>query len=234
MISWEVKGDLVANCNCSYGCPCQFNALPTHGNCRAAAGFRIDAGRYGDVTLDGVVAGGIYAWPGPVHEGKGTMQLFIDERADERQRAALLRLMQGEDTEPMATMWWVYTTMCSTRLPTIYARVALDIDVDARRAHLAVPGLLETSTEPIRNPVTGMDHRVRIDMPRGFEYRIAEIGSGTTTATGDIPLDLAGTYAQLCHIHLNNAGVVHAQDSGMLVGSARAAHTEAAAPRVNA
>ncbi|MGA7790694.1 MAG: DUF1326 domain-containing protein, partial [Xanthobacteraceae bacterium] len=29
------------NCNCAYGCPCQFNALPTHGNCEAVAGMQI-------------------------------------------------------------------------------------------------------------------------------------------------------------------------------------------------
>ena len=28
---WRVKATEFANCNCSYGCPCQFNALPTNG-----------------------------------------------------------------------------------------------------------------------------------------------------------------------------------------------------------
>src|SRR5436189_259509 len=32
---WTLHGREFANCNCSYGCPCQFNALPTHGNCWA-------------------------------------------------------------------------------------------------------------------------------------------------------------------------------------------------------
>src|SRR5438034_944809 len=30
---WTIHGREFANCNCAYGCPCQFNALPTHGNC---------------------------------------------------------------------------------------------------------------------------------------------------------------------------------------------------------
>ncbi len=38
-VEWEVKATEFANCNCSYGCPCQFNALPTHGNCRYVAGI---------------------------------------------------------------------------------------------------------------------------------------------------------------------------------------------------
>ena len=48
MTSWEVHGRELANCNCAYGCPCQFNALPTYGTCEAAAGFEIE--RTVDVT----------------------------------------------------------------------------------------------------------------------------------------------------------------------------------------
>ena len=36
-ISWTIKGREFVHCNCAYGCPCQFNALPTQGNCRAVA-----------------------------------------------------------------------------------------------------------------------------------------------------------------------------------------------------
>jgi len=35
---WMIRGPEIASCNCSYGCPCQFNALPTDCTCRAAVG----------------------------------------------------------------------------------------------------------------------------------------------------------------------------------------------------
>ena len=38
MIPWEIHAIQVTNCNCDYGCPCQFNALPTYGTCEAAEG----------------------------------------------------------------------------------------------------------------------------------------------------------------------------------------------------
>src|SRR5438067_5270623 len=82
MVKWDVKATEFANCNCSYGCPCQFNALPTHGNCRAVAGYQIHQGHFGNVRLDGLRAVALWAFPGPVHQGNGTMQLVIDERAD--------------------------------------------------------------------------------------------------------------------------------------------------------
>ena len=62
--------------------------------------------------------------------------------------------------------------------------------------------------EPIRNPVTGDEHRVRIDMPNGFEFSLAEMGSGTSKAMGPIAFDLNDSYGQFAHIHLDNHGVV--------------------------
>ena len=37
------------------------------------------------------------------------MQIIVDERAKPDQRDALVRIMQGKDTQDMATMWWVTT-----------------------------------------------------------------------------------------------------------------------------
>src|SRR5512138_1878263 len=119
MTDWYLKGVEYTNCNCAYGCGCQFNALPTHGHCSAVGVFRIDEGRHGDVRLDGLRAAGVYSWPGPVHEGNGRMQLVIDESADSRQREALERIMMGQDTKEMATLWWVFAAMSPHRSPTL-------------------------------------------------------------------------------------------------------------------
>ena len=214
MIEWRIKGREFANCNCDYGCPCQFNALPTHGNCEAAVGFQIDQGHFGDVKLDGLRAAGIYSWPKAVHEGNGTMQLIVDEKADEAQRDALLRIMRGEETEPMTTMWSVYAAMTTTILEPLFKPIDFEVDVEARTARLSVPGVIEGRGEPIRNPVTGNIHRARIDLPHGFEYEIAEIGSGTTKTMGGIELNLENSYGQFAELHLSNTGVVRQSAQG--------------------
>ena len=208
MIEWRIKGREFANCNCDYGCPCQFNALPTYGNCEAAVGYQIDEGHFGDVKLDGLRAAAVYSWPKAVHEGNGTMQLIVDEKADEAQRDALLRIMRGEETEPMTTMWSVYAAMTTTILEPLFKPIDFEVDVEARTARLSVPGVIEGRGEPIRNPVTGNIHRARIDLPHGFEYEIAEIGSGTTKTMGGIELNLENSYGQFAELHLSNTGVV--------------------------
>ena len=208
MIEWFLKGKEFGNCNCSYGCPCQFNALPTHGNCQAMCAYRFDEGRFGDVDLGGLRAAATWKWPGAVHQGRGTMQLIIDQRADAKQRDALITVMSGKETRDAATMWWVYSAMCPTKLQPLFEPIEFEVDVDARRAHLLVPGIIETVGEPIRNPVTGIEHRVRIDLPDGFEYRLGEVASGTTKATGGVKLDFEKTFGLCANLHLSHAGVI--------------------------
>jgi hypothetical protein len=206
---WRIKATEFANCNCSYGCPCQFNAVPTHGNCRAVGAWQIEEGYHGAVRLDGLRMIGLYNYPGPVHEGNGTMQVIVDERADAGQRDALLRILMGEDTEEMATMWWVYAAMAPNKLEPLFRPIEYEVDIEARRGRVRVSGMVEMTGEPIRNPVSGAEHRVRIDLPDGFEFRIAEIGSGTTRATAGVALEgIENSYAQFAHLHLSNKGVV--------------------------
>ena len=92
---WSMKGQWLKNCNCAYGCPCDFNARPTHGHCEGMVGMRIESGHFENIDLSGLHWAAVYHWPGALHEGNGTMQPVIDERADEKQRAALLTILSG-------------------------------------------------------------------------------------------------------------------------------------------
>jgi hypothetical protein len=205
-VEWAVQATEFANCNCTYGCPCQFNVPPDKGFCEAVAGYQINQGHFGDVKLDGLRAAAMWHWPGAIHEGNGVMQVVVDERADAAQRDAIVKILSGQETADMATVWWVFSAMCPTKHPPLFKPINFEVDVDARRAHLEIPGLVEAFGEPIKNPVTGADHRVRIDFPESFEFRIAEIGSGTSKTTGEIKLDLKSSYGQFAHIHLGHNG----------------------------
>ena len=206
-VDWSVKGVAFGNCNCIYACPCQFEALPTHGNCSGFEVIRIDEGHFGDVRLEGLRAALLYAWPGAICEGNGALQAIVDERADERQRDALLKILNGEETEPGATHWWVYRAMSSTVHEPLFKPIEFDVDIEARTARVAIPGVVESAGRPIKSPATGDEHRVRIDIPNGIEFALAEIGSATTTARGAIELDLDDSYGQFNILHHTATGV---------------------------
>jgi hypothetical protein len=208
-VDWRIRGVSFGNCNCSYGCPCQFEALPTHGHCQGFEVFRIDAGHFGDVRLDGLHAAVTYAWPGPIFKGDGAMQAIIDERAGEPQRHGLATVLHGGETAPGATHWWVFHAMSSTVHPALFAPIAFEVDIDARTATVNIPGILESVGQPIRSPATGDVHRVRIEIPDGIEFERAEIGSATTRARGRITLDLKDTYGQFNLLDHSGRGIVH-------------------------
>ena len=94
--TWHIAGEEIAHCNCDWGCPCQFEAAPTHGRCEAFCAFEIREGHYGDVPLAGIRFAIIYSWPGRVDEGNGTRQMIVDDRATDEQRVALNELNSGE------------------------------------------------------------------------------------------------------------------------------------------
>lgn len=213
MTSWEIQGSELINCNCSYGCPCQFSALPTQGFCEAMGAIAIERGHHGDTRLDGLKIGVVFQWPGPIHLGGGKCQPIVDVRASPAQRESLLRIMSGQDTEPFATMFAVFAATLETVHSPIFTTIDYDVDVDARRGKIHAYGVFELNGEPILNPVTRAEHRVRIDLPQGFEYELAEIGSGSSRSEGAIAFELKDSYAQFAQLHMNNQGLVRHQAS---------------------
>ena len=205
---WAFRGVEFGNCNCDYGCPCQFNAPTTHGNCEGVLCGHIEEGHFGDVRLDGLDWAMLFWWPGEVAEGNGHIQVVIDEKADADQREGLGQILSGESTTPGATHFFVYNSMASEVFDTLYAPIDLELDVDAREARLSVAGVVESTGSPIINPNSGEPYRARINLPDGFEYTFAEVGSGSSKLTSTIELVLTDSYGQFNILHMNQDGVI--------------------------
>ena len=207
-IDWSIKGPEISSCNCDWGCPCQFNALPTRGNCRAVVAFRVDQGHFGDVKLDGLKAAAILAWPGAIHEGHGEALAIVDERADARQRDAILKILTGQETEPFATIFSVAAAMTEKFHEPLFSAIEFETNQEERTGRFAIAGIIDVKVEPIKNPVTGAPHRARVVLPHGFEYIEAEYASSTTKTTGALPNDWSGRHAHFCELHLGPNGVI--------------------------
>lgn len=208
-VDWRITGPEIAACNCDWGCPCQFNALPTRGDCRAMTAMRIDKGHFGNIKLDGLKWYGMFAWPGPIHFGNGEVLVVIDRNADAEQRGALLKILSGQETAPGATIFNVFAAMLSKVHEPVFADIEFEIDIDRRRARAAVKGISETSVEPIRNPITGDEHRVRVALPQGFEYHLAEFASGNVQSIGAVTHDWSGRHSHLAMLDLSTNGALN-------------------------
>src|SRR5262249_27377368 len=94
------------------------------------------------------------------------------------------------DTEPFATMFAVFASTVETVFEPIFTPIDYAVDVDARRGRISAHGVFELTGEPIRNPVSGMEHRARIDLTAGFEYELAAIGSASSKSQGKVGVEL--------------------------------------------
>jgi len=170
--------------------------------------MRIDEGHYGEVSLDGVKWVGLFAWPGPIHEGDGEVFPIVDEQASQEQRDAILSIMSGEPSEPGATIFNVFAATIVTAHEPVFAPIQFDIDFDHWTGHFKVPGYVDATASPITNPVTGESHQARVSLPNGFEYLEAQYVSSRTSAEGRIPLEWDDGHGHLAMLHLTPNGPV--------------------------
>jgi len=136
------------------------------------------------------------------------MQVIVDERADPRQREALITILHGGETKEARTHWWVFHAMSSKVHEPLFRPFDFEVDIDGRHGRASIPGLFEATGRPIVSPATGQEHRVRIDIPEGIEFEVAEVGSITSRATGAVPFELDDRYAQFNMLRHNGNGVI--------------------------
>ena len=205
---WSIQGTEIVNCNCECGCPCQFSRIPTHGYCEASIFVHVDKGHFLGEPLDDLRWGVLVKWPGPIHKGNGTMQVFVDERANTAQRTGIESIAQGRASEPGKLAWSIYGAMSSTFLPTLVRPIEINIDYDNRTGSVRIPGVLDETVGPLKNAVTGAPHRALIRLPNGFEFTDAEVASGTAISTGDLVLQFNESHAHFARVHWSTHGVV--------------------------
>ena len=209
-VSWEINGTEFGNCNCDYGCPCQFMGRPSsvNGDCRYAMFTQIDEGQYADVRLDGRRFVWMGGWPGAVHEGFGECIPIVDSDADEAQRDAVLQIMSGETSEPGATVFNVFAATFEKVHEPVIAPIEFFVDMENWTGKFNIPGYVDAFASPITNPITGESHRARVVLPEGFEYREAEFVSSRAHSNSAIPLEWGEGHGHIAILHMTPSGPV--------------------------
>lgn len=204
-VTWKMKGMYAKSCNCAYGCPCDFWDRPTKGFCTGMLGMRIQDGHFGKTPLSGLSFACVYHFPGALHEGNGSLQPFVDERASADQRNALLTILSGKAGGP----WFeVVSSLLATIHQPLFVPIHFDMDFKKLTAKIHIPGHLETVVEPIKNIATGGTHRIQVVMPDGMEYKMAETAMATVNRSqGKIPYDFTNGHTSLAEVVHTQTGV---------------------------
>ncbi len=206
MADWKMKGQYLKNCNCLASCPCDTIGFPApHKFCEGVVGMNIQEGHFGDVDLSGLKWAATVHWPGALHEGNGTLELFVDEYADEAQRNALLTILSGQAG---GTFFEIVASIVTTIHGPHFVDIDWQFDKERRRARLAIPGFVETTTEPLTVPATGEEQQVIVRIPGGFEYKEMEVAQAAILkGTGAIKYDWQKTNSSMAEVEHTPVGL---------------------------
>ena len=144
-MAWSVQGTYIEACTCEVACPCIFLSPPTEGECRAVVGWHVEKGRHGETPLDGLNAALIAYAPGNMKDGQWKVALYLDERGDDKQRAALQGIFSGADGGHIANLGPLIGQVLGARPAKItFERGAKD------RFRFQVEGAASAEFEPIQ------------------------------------------------------------------------------------
>ena len=188
---WSMRGTLLGACNCDWGCPCSFDAPPTHGFCQGAYVWHIEKGSFGKIALDGLTWSWAAHSPGPLHKGNVTGMVLVDERATAEQRAALSTIGEGKAGGP----WTIFAAVTARRNETRYVPFRVHLDGLNSQAHAGEAFALELG--PILNPVTGEPEELYLDKPTGFTSKRLTLGASRVfRVNSDLAFTHSGKYGE--------------------------------------
>ncbi len=169
---WTMEAEYLQSCNCDYGCPCNFNALPTYGNCEALVAYHIRKGNFGDTKLDGVIfAWGLW-WPKAIHMGEGIGALYVHSTATPEQVKAVEEITSGKHG---GGVFAIFPTTFKSTFPTKITKI--DFHYHPYDAWCIVEGVGDVKSQHITNPVSGDAFEGELLLPGGIAFKRGTVSS---------------------------------------------------------
>lgn len=141
--AWKLSGQYLESCNCKPACPCVFLSTPTEGDCTVVVGWHIDSGKYGAVDLSGLNVALAVDSPGVMHEVQWKAALYLDERATEQQKNALLTIFSGQSGGHPARLAGHIGQVLGV------ASVPIQFEREGKHGHLKVGNVAEVEIEAL-------------------------------------------------------------------------------------
>ncbi|GBC69579.1 hypothetical protein HRbin01_01280 [archaeon HR01] len=167
--NWRYTGEWITSCNCDWGCPCNFNSMPTEGNCEGVVALKIRDGNYGKTSLADVCVACATWWPGAIHQGNGILQIYIDDKVSVEQEKAMVEILSGRAG---GKPWPIFAKTFASILPP--KRAPIEMEVKGKDTKLKVGSYVDIAAEPMRNPVTNEEAYADITL---HQYLIFNKGS---------------------------------------------------------
>ena len=194
---WRLRGEFIANCNCTVFCPCALSLgrhPPTEGYCQTWFGVRIDQGHWGEEKLDGLNIGLLADIPHLMREGDWSLGLYVDDRASDAAAAGLERIFTGAAGGSPALLALLTSEFLGTR------RVPIEYVQEGKTRRFTVGDKIKATIRPIAG--ASPDHDVVINNTSYWvspQIVVAEAATAKVRDWGRV-WNLTGKSAEICSI----------------------------------
>ncbi|MBF6567653.1 MAG: DUF1326 domain-containing protein [Candidatus Binataceae bacterium] len=174
---WFAKGDWFDVCSCDIPCPCEFAQAPTNDRCFGVLAYHVRTGRYGEVALDNLNLILLASFSGNLWTGQARdlkMGLFMDSRADDKQREAMGMIFGGNAGGFPA--WLSGVTGHGEMVGMEVAQIDFEVADGLAQWHADIAGKVGAAAAALNGPTTPAGKRVQTLNPPGSE-------TGGTVAT---------------------------------------------------
>jgi hypothetical protein len=145
-MSYQLQGRLLEVCTCNTLCPCWVGDDPDGGTCDSAMAYHFDKGSIDGVDVSGLTLALAVHIPGNVLKGNWRAVVFMDEKANEAQEAALLHVYSGKGGGPIAELVKLIGEVVAVR------RAPITFDVVKGKGTFTVGAVVHAELEPFLGP----------------------------------------------------------------------------------
>lgn len=146
-MGWRIEGQYIELCTCDVSCPCIHLRPASRNRCLLLLGWHITHGERDGVDLAGLNVAMAVDLPKVMTEGDWSTTLYLDQRADARQRRSLEEIFSGQAGGHLANVAPLIGTVAGVH------STAIEFTSDGRTRRVAVGDRLEVDAEE----VVGMD-----------------------------------------------------------------------------
>ncbi len=140
---WKVAGTYFEACSCNAACPCVFTGPPTDGECNALVAWHVDQGSFDGTRLDGLNAALFVHTPGHMLQTKWKVALYVDQKANDKQRDALTKIFSGQAGGHLANLAPLIGEVLGVK------SVAIDYRANGKQRSLTIPQVAQMEIEAL-------------------------------------------------------------------------------------
>jgi len=161
-MAYSLEGTLLEVCNCNVLCPCWIGEDPDNGTCDTVVAYHFDKGAVDGVDVSGHTLALLAHVPGNILKGNWKVAVYIDDKASEAQKQAIVDVWTGKKGGPVADLAGLVGEIVAVE------QAPISFKLHEGKGSVQIGDVVDMEMEPFRGPtgaVTTLNESVFSTIP---------------------------------------------------------------------